>query len=74
MLPRVTDYFDAVGSFLSAAWAFISDGFAHIALLPTVVHDAAAWCSVGVSALPEPMIAVLPTAIGGILLFRVLRM
>lgn len=74
MLPQTTDYFDAVGSFLSGVWAYISDGVAHIALLPTVIHDAASWCRVGVSALPEPMLAVLPTAIGGILLFRVLRM
>ena len=74
MLPRVADYFDSVGSFLSAAWAYLSDGFAHIALLPTVIHDAASWCRVGVSALPEPFLAVLPTAIGGVLLFRFLRM
>lgn len=74
MLPTTIDYFDAVGNFLQGVWSLISDGVAHIALLPTVIHDAAAWCNVGISALPAPMVAVLPTAVGGVLLFRFLRM
>lgn len=73
MLPSV-DYFDSVGQFLQGVWHLISDGVAHIALLPQVLRDSAEWASIGVQALPPSMIAVLPTAIGGVLLFRFLRM
>lgn len=73
MLPSV-DYFDSVGQFLQGVWQLISDGVAHIALLPQVLRDSAEWVSIGVQALPSTMVAVLPTAIGGILLFRFLRM
>lgn len=74
MVTTLVDYFDTIGKFIQGVWCFISDGVAHISMLPAVLHDAAAWCRVGVSALPDNMIVVLPTAVGGILLFRFLRM
>ena len=74
MITTLVDYFDTVGTFIQGIWALISDGVAHISLLPAVLHDAAAWCRIGVSALPDSMTIVLPTAVGGVLLFRFLRM
>ena len=74
MITTLVDYFDTVGEFLQGVWCFIADGAAHISMLPAVFHDAAAWCRVGVSILPDNMVVVLPTAVGGVLLFRFLRM
>lgn len=73
LLPDI-DYFDAVGNFLQGCWRLISEGVAHIGELPEVLINAAEWCNVGLSAVPEPMLAVLPCAVGGVLLFRFLRM
>lgn len=73
LLPSI-DYFDAVGNFLQGCWRLISEGVAHIAELPKVLTSAAEWCNVGLSAVPQTLLAVLPAAVGGVLLFRFLRM
>lgn len=73
MLPNV-DYFDSVGNFLQGVWRLIAEGVVHIGKLPEVLTNAAEWCNVGLSAVPQTMLAVLPAAVGGVLLFRFLRM
>lgn len=73
LLPDV-DYFDSVGNFLRGCWRLIAEGVAHIGQLPDVLANAAEWCNVGLSAVPQTMLAVLPAAVGGVLLFRFLRM
>lgn len=73
MLPQV-DYFDSVGNFIQGVWRLISEGVAHIALLPKVLTTSADWVRVGVEVVPDTLKAVLPLTIGGVLLFRFIRM
>lgn len=73
MLPQV-DYFDSVGNFMQGVWHLIAEGVAHIALLPKVLTTSADWVRVGMDVVPDTLKAVLPLTIGGVLLFRFIRM
>lgn len=73
MLPQV-DYFDSVGNFLQGVWRLISEGVSHIALLPQVLKTSADWVRVGMDVVPDTLKTVLPLTIGGVLLFRFIRM
>ena len=68
------DYFDAVGNFCQGVWRLIADGVHNITKFPDLFHNAMDWAEQGLGVLPETMIPVVMFALGGVLLFRVIRM
>lgn len=75
MLPiNRIDYFDAVGNFCQGVWRLIADGVHNITKLPDLLHNAMDWTEQGLSILPEFMLPIVFFAVGGVLLFRFIRM
>lgn len=75
MLPvEKVDYFEMVSDFFSGCWRVLSDIVLNISTLPRLLSSAFDWTSQALSVCPSEFVSVVSFAIGGVLLFRVIRM
>ena len=68
------DYFDSVGNLMQGIWKLIADGVHNISKFPDLLHNAMDWTEQGLSVLPDMMLPIVFFAVGGVLLFRFIRM